>query len=498
MMLALLIGAGVSGATRPNLLFILTDDQSHRTVGAYPEAHPWVRTPHLDALARRGVRFAHAYVGTWCMPARATLLTGRQPYAVGSMRMQGEYPGIAYDPRSTPFWPRSLRESGYFTAHIGKWHLGSDTGAGRDWDYQASWSRPPPETPGSNESYYLDQRLSFNGVPPVPVAGYATDNYTAWAESLIRGDRRPPDRPWFLWLCYTAPHAPYTAAARHEGTYATGPVPIPADIYPPRPGKPGYMQQVREWVEGAGGQPHYLKFDGESLENGVRRYHEVVSAVDESVGRLLAALEDTGQLENTLVVFTSDQGFAWGQHGFRKKVAPYDANLRAPLIISQAGAIPSGRTVEFPIGGVDLVATLFEMMGISPDWKAHGRSFASLLRGTESDWTHPVLLAYTGWTYGSDTERLPVDGRDGHARATGVPWYVFYREGTYKYIRTLVPGEPEELYDLAADPEELSNLGASPSQRSRLERMRENAIRELRRTEAPFVDSMPALLEHGS
>ncbi|MDP7205113.1 MAG: sulfatase-like hydrolase/transferase, partial [Pirellulaceae bacterium] len=112
----------------PNILFIYTDDHSHRTVSCYDEAYPWVRTPHIDQLASTGVRFSDAYIGTWCMPSRAAMLTGHHPYGVQSMRMVGQYPGSEYDPQACPFWPAVFREHGYVTAQIGKWHTGTDTG----------------------------------------------------------------------------------------------------------------------------------------------------------------------------------------------------------------------------------------------------------------------------------------------------------------------------------------------------------------------------------
>src|ERR671932_623158 len=104
-----------AGPTRPNILLIFADDQSYKTVGCYPESWPWVKTPNIDALARSGVRFHGAYLGGWCMPSRASLLTGHHPHGIRSMRMQGEYPGRTYDPRLCPFWPALFRRHGYHT-----------------------------------------------------------------------------------------------------------------------------------------------------------------------------------------------------------------------------------------------------------------------------------------------------------------------------------------------------------------------------------------------
>ncbi len=479
---------------RPNVLFIFTDDQSHRTVSAYEEADPWVRTPQIDALARSGVRFRHAYIGTWCMPSRLTMLTGRLPHGAWSMRMTGKYPGASYDPQQSPFWPRVFRENGYTTAHIGKWHLGGDTGFGREWDRQISWSRPEQKTRTDNSGYYEDQVVSIDGGEGTPVAGYATDNYTRWAVEFIEGRNRPADKPWLLWVCYTAPHSPYTPAERHRDAYAGAGVPVPADVYPPRPGKPAYVQKIQHWVPDESGRPRYRDPAGQSLDDGVRQYNQVVAGVDEGVGRLIESLRATGQLENTLIVFAADQGFAWGQHGFSMKVAPYDANLRAPLIFSYAGVLPAGRVVEAPVSGPDLVPTLFRFAGIPLPWRMHGYDLSPLLRGEKDARAEPAFLTYTGWTFGADTARIPPDGKDGHGAATGVPWYALLRKGDFKYIRTLAPGEPEELYDLRHDPEELKNLAGDPRHAARLGELRAETLGELRRTEAPFLESLPPIV----
>jgi len=169
------VAAASAAATpeRPNILFIYTDDHSHRTVGAYPEAYPWVRTPAMDRLASQGVRFEYAYIGTWCMPSRATLLTGFHQFGVESMRMEGPYPGSTYDPEVLPFWPKVFRENGYFTAQIGKWHTGTDTGYGRDWDFQIVWNRPKYTT--TNQNYYYDQPITYQGGETKVLERYSSD-----------------------------------------------------------------------------------------------------------------------------------------------------------------------------------------------------------------------------------------------------------------------------------------------------------------------------------
>lgn len=499
LLLSLQFSGWVGADERPNILFIYTDDHSHRTVGCYPESYPWVKTPHIDRLAETGVRFASAYIGTWCMPSRATMLTGLHQYGVKSMRMEGKYPGSEYDPKQCRFWPSVFRKEGYQTAHIGKWHTGTDTGYGRDWDYQIVWNRPRHASNAG--SYYKDQMIEINGGEASLVKGYTTDNYTNWAVDYIKGEKgREEEKPWYLWLCYGAVHSPFTPAARHRGDYRGMKVPVPADIYPPREGKPEYAKTRSRWVKDEDGIPRSKSkkratgemTKGKSLEESVWQYHEGVRAIDEGVGRLIEALKKSGQYENTLVVFTADQGFAWGQHGFQTKVAPYDANIRVPMIVSQPGTVTEGKVCTAPVGGTDIAPTFFAAAGIELPWKMHGHDLGPLLTNPAADWDHAVLTAMTGQSYGADTDVIPPEGEKLYKTAQ-VPWYVSLREGKFKYIRTLVEGEIEELYDLEADPEELVNLALKPENRSTVARYRRDLIAELRRTDAGFVDGLPAV-----
>ena len=131
------------------------------------------------------------------MPSRATLLTGHHSYEIESMRMEGVYPGSEYDPEKCRFWPSVYREEGYQTAQIGKWHTGTDTGFGRDWDFQMVWNRPRYQE--NSKAYYYNQLIETNGGDPVMTPGYSTDNYTDWAIDFISGKRgRDPVKPWYL------------------------------------------------------------------------------------------------------------------------------------------------------------------------------------------------------------------------------------------------------------------------------------------------------------
>ncbi|MEQ1826369.1 MAG: sulfatase-like hydrolase/transferase [Pirellula sp.] len=482
---------------RPNILFIYADDQSYKTLSCYGSAPEWVKTPNIDRLASQGVRFERSYLGAWCMPSRASLLTGRLQHAVMSMTMEGEYPGSKYDPAQCPFIPAQFRANGYHTAQIGKWHTGTDTGFGRDWDYQIVWNRPgKPENAGN---YYSDQILTFNGVDRL-TQGYSTDNYSEWAAEYIRGQHRDPNKPWYLWLCYGAVHGPTTPAARHQGALKGNPASAPKDIVGPWPDKPAYLEDTKAWIKTPRGYAMGKKgqkkdnFDsnnpGKSYDAWVQQVNECMMAVDEGVGNVLAALEASGQLENTLIVYTADQGYGLGEHGFNQKVAPYDATISSPMIIRWAEHYPEGKVCMHPINAPDLVDLFCRSAGVTIPWKTHGRDIRPLLENPSStDWNSPLLMTHTSRNYGAETNVIPTDAS--LTSSSGVPWYAMLRDGKYKYVRNLVAGETEELYNLESDPDELVNLAAQSSQSERLLELRKKTISELRRTDAGFVNAMP-------
>ena len=502
----LILPAFLGADQRPNILFIFTDDQSHRSVSCYPEAPDWVETPNIDDLAKNGTRFANCYMSSWCMASRATLLTGHQTYGVNSMRMEGEYPGSEYDPEKCPFWPAVFRKNGYHTAQIGKWHTGTDNGFGRDWDFQKVWNRPAyPENSGN---YFYDQLIQTNGPEPTMTEGYSSDNYTDWAEQYIRGEEgRDEAKPWYLWLCYGAVHGPFTPAKRHYERYADAKIEIPEDIYPPRAGKPAYSRDKEQWVPGENGLPVLKsgKFAGRTVEGKAlhgddihalaRQYHQGVLAIDEGVGRLVAALKETGQYDNTLIVFGADQGIAWGQKGFQIKLAPYDGTIRGPLIVSMPSRFPTGQVCEKPVGGADLVPTFFRAADLELPWKMHGRDITPLLeKPSGENWESPLLLAHTGMSFGEDCDEVIDMNEDPIYQKQQVPWWISLRTDRYKYIRNLIPGETEELYDMQEDPEELNNLAMKEENLEFVRKLRQEAIVELKKTDCAFAEKMPPVM----
>ena len=466
----------------PNILYIFTDDQSMRSVSCYPEAHPWVHTPNIDRLAKEGVRFTSCYTGAWCAPSRATALSGKLQHGIESMRLIGAYPNFRYDPDQVSWWPHLFREAGWHTAIVGKWHTGRDHGHGREWDYSAIWDHSEPAKYGG---YYSNQSMSFDGGEPEFVGGYSTDNYTKYAVDYIRSRAEEPDKPWYLWLCYDAVHGPWRVAERHLEDYPdVEQVRTPEDIYPPRPTKAAHMRVYGVWREGDDGRPMGIT-DGRHLTDWVQQYNRAVRGLDEGVGQVMAALEEIGELDNTLILFISDQGFAWGQHGFRHKFAPYDANLLSPFLARLPGVIPAGTVCDTPVAGQDIAPTFFATAGLPLPWKMHGQDLTPLLKNPETAWDRPVLMENTRYCWGSDTNQAVGEAEN------GIPWWVSLRWGKYKYIRWLVPGEIEEFYDLERDPEELRNLALEGDCHELLAKHREETLSELRRTDAGMVDNLP-------
>jgi arylsulfatase A-like enzyme len=247
------------------------------------------------------------------------------------------------------------------------------------------------------------------------------------------------------------------------------------------------MRVYGVWRQADNGQPVGIQ-DGRTLTDWEQQYNRAVRALDEGVGQVVAALEEMGQLDNTLIVFTSDQGLAWGQHGFRHKFAPYDANLLAPMIMRLPGLIPAGTVCETPIGGQDIPPTFLSLIGMEPPWKMHGEDLTRLLVNPETRWDRTLLLENTRYCFGDDT-----NAGCGEAE-NGIPWWIFLRTSRYKYIRWLVPGEIEELYDLENDPEELVNLALEPECHELLAQCRRGVLDELRRTDAGMVDNLPPVM----
>ncbi len=473
---------------RPNILYIFTDDQSTRSVSCYEDARPWVETPHLDKLASSGMRFTTCYTGAWCQPSRASALSGLLQHGIQTLKIT-DYPMAEYDPEQLRFFPSVFRKQGYETACIGKWHLGEDVGHGRDWDYSVIWDRGPKISSEGRHArnsgaYYTGTLVRTNGGERKALGGYSTDRYTELAVDYIR-NKRDNGKPWYLWLCYGGVHSPYTPAERHNETYNDAPSSrVPVDIFGPRPTKPDHLRNLTRWKKDENGEPR-------GYDKAVKKYHRAVKSLDDGVGALVRALEESGQLDNTVIIFTSDQGFAWGQHGSQEKWMPYDANICAPLIFAAPGRIQPGTVCREAVNGVDIVSTIHAFADIEPEWTLHGRDLSKLLQNPEEPLHEPMLMINTTYHYGDRiAEALKEQNYDAFERRNLYAWLMM-RDGKYKYIRHIKDNVIEELYDMENDPDELNNLTVNPQYKKKLNVLRRKAVEEFRKKNGDFVDHLP-------
>lgn len=464
-------------ANRPNILHVFTDDQSYRTLSCYPGAYAYANTPNIDRLAENGVLFTQAFTGAKCVPSRASTLTGRLQHNVTDA--------------CTRYWAQDFREQGYTTGMIGKWHWGKGTEMhqhGAAWDWSVVWDHGQKH---EHTTYYWGQSVNINGGDPVKLEGYSTDRYSDYTVQFIN-DQRDSDKPWYFWLCFGAVHGPYTPAERHIDGYKDGSeTPIPKDIFGPRPGKPEHMNEWTKWKK-QDGLPIYKD---RSFDSWVKQYNEAVSAIDEGIGRIFKSLEDSGQLDNTIIIFTSDQGFAWGDHGLRDKRYPYDAALRNPLIVYAPNRFVQGETCNLPVNGPDIVRTIHSLADVKPGIPLDGRDFTKLLKEPAHDksWTdEPMIQTYTCNIY--DNAEIEQAIREKNWKALtfdNSPAWIMLHTGRYKYTRYLAENCIEELYDLRSDPEELDNLAVRKNSRKKLEMLRLQTINAFRNKGADYVDILP-------
>ena len=441
----------------PNVVVILVDDLRWDEIGA--AGHPYVETPHIDQLASGGAYFSNAFtVAPLCSPSRASFLTGQYVHT------HGIYDNLARNIQShrLPTFPQALTDR-YDTAFIGKWHMGNDDSPRPGFDH---WSGM------RGQGAAVDPEFNIDGERQV-VAGYVTDILTTMSTAFIDRER---DEPFLLYLSHkalhpnitqlddgsstTAPSGPpgFVAAPRHKGRYETAEPPrrpnygvVPTD-------KPALMREF-DGVTPLG--PGSITPDKTIIER-----QEMLLAVDDGVGAIVAALEANGQLENTLIVFASDHGFWYGEHalGSERRMA-YEEGIRIPMILHYPARIEAGTVFDEMVISLDLAPTVLEFAGKESNASnLHGRSLVPLLEDRNDGWRQSFLIEYY-----SDT----VFGR---MRNMG---YQALRTRQHKYIRYTALAGMDELYDLDADPYELRNLARDDDARELLSSMDEALNRAL-------------------
>lgn len=432
-----LLAAPLPAAPR-NLIFILTDDHRFDALGFM--GHPYLQTPHLDRLAREGVHCANAFVTTsLCSPSRASILTGRY------MHHHGVVDNATKVRPEQVMFPQLLQAAGYRTGFFGKWHMGIDADPQRGFDRWVSFRGQGEYLPVGTAAGAARNRLNVDG-RWVDRRGYITDELTDYALDWLRSI--PAGQPFFLYLSHKAAHGICVPAERHRGRYEAVKLPQPAS------------RQTHEhapmWVRNQRNSWHGIDFpyhnpDPLAWESETKRYAECLLAVDESVGRILAALQERGQLDDTLVAYMGDNGFGFGDHGLIDKRVAYEWSMRVPLLLRCPAAFAGGQTLRSLVANIDLAPSLLQAAGVPVPPGLDGASFWPLLRGETVPWRTELAYEYY-WERGyPQTPTL-------HA----------LRGERYKFIRAQGVWDLDELYDLQEDPGETRNLILDPAHATRI------------------------------
>ncbi|MBN1508550.1 MAG: sulfatase [Sedimentisphaerales bacterium] len=443
-----------SGTARRNIILILSDDHRYDFMGFMDRAPAFLETPAMDRMARQGAHLTNAFVSaSLCSPSRASILTGQ--YMHHHHIVDNQRP----EPDGTIFFPQHLQRAGYQTAFIGKWHMGHEQDDPRPgFDHWASFR-------GQGE--YVDPVLNINGTRR-QFQGYTTDILTDHALEWLRTGR-DKERPFFLYLSHKAVHYPFQPAKRHEGRYAQNEVKRPETMANTEENYQTQPHWVRERRYSIHGIDHMEtgQYDSDpvpSFDHLYRQYCETVHGLDESIGRVLDYLEESGLSQSSLVIYMSDNGFALGEHGFYDKRDAFEESIRVPMLAYAPGMIKPGTSITQMVQNIDIASTLLDAAGVHAPESAQmdGRSFLPLLRGDSIPWRDHILYEYH-WEW-----NFPA-----------TPTLFALRTERYKYIFYHGVWDCDGFYDLQTDPYERHNLIAVPAYQDQIEAMRKQLFDEL-------------------
>ena len=423
-MLVFFISSLAGSGRPPNILLIITDDQRWDAIGLGGSQH--LRTPHMDRLGHEGVYFTNAFCTTsLCSPSRASIISGLYAHQHGVRDNFTEYPS------SLRSFPQVLQSQGYATAYVGKWHMGEDDSPRPGFNHWVSFK---------GQGVYENPTLNVNGIAR-PRTGYLTDILNQEALDFIKA---PHAKPFLLYFAHKAIHAPNIPAKRHEDIYTDGDLSLAPSVYAVPAGKPAILPARRN--KNAPGQPGAnAAAAAASRDRSVRTQLRTLAAVDDGVGLLLKALENSGQLDNTLVIFTSDNGLFWGEHGLDSKRLAYEESIRVPLLVRYPRLIKAGTIIDQSVLNIDIAPTLLDIGGVAVPVTMQGRSLLPLLKSNQAPWRTSFLTEYFA---------------EGNSQVHPA-WYAV-RTNRWKYIRYTELPAADEFYDLQADPYEMKNLIASP------------------------------------
>ncbi len=453
---------------RPNILFIMSDDHTTQAITAYDDIYgEYFSTPNIDRIADEGMRFDNVFcANAICGPSRAIILTGKYSHRNGYYKNES---GGRFNPDQWTF-AEELHRQGYTTAMVGKWHLGTEP---RGFDYFMYHNNP------GQQGYYYNPVYNLNG-EQVNIQGYATnittDSALAWLDRAGKGDK-----PFAMLLHYKAPHRNWFPEEKYVDMYPDEELPYPEtfnDDYKGREKTAGdtwmtmdYLnrkdmkltppenlseEELIKWQDYGNNPGQAFMPEGcTTLEEArkwkyqrfIKDYLACVRSVDDNVGRVLDFLDKNGLSENTIIVYTGDQGFYLGDHGFFDKRFIYEESFRMPFLMRYPKKIKKGATNQDLISNVDFAPTLLDFAGIETPSEVQGKSFARMAEGeTVKEWRDAVYYHYYEWPFWHHVQ----------------PHYGL-RTNRYKLAHFYYNIDVWEFYDLEKDPNELHNAINDPA-----------------------------------
>ena len=440
---------------RPSILFVFTDDQRFDTIRALN--NPDIHTPNIDRLVASGLTFTQAHImggtsGAVCMPSRAMMLSGRTLFSI-------EREGQRIPPEHVTF-PELFRQAGYTTFHAGKWHQDKASharcfaagakifGFRRGWyeTCDGHWHLPvhdfdPTGTYAEEDGYFSNAPVEPFTPPYTRCKEHGKHSAETFSDATIDFIQGHHDEtPFFIYLAHLAPHDPRQSLKRIRDMYDAEALPLPENFCPRHPFDNGELRIRDELLEGWPRTP-------DAIRRHIADYYAIITQVDEQLGRVMSALEESGRGDNTIVIFAGDNGLAVGQHGLMGKQNVYEHSVRVPLIISGPG-IPAGARTDAFCYLLDIFPTLCDLTGLSIPSTVEGRSLLPVIEDPDARVRDRLLFAYKGVQRAVKEERL-------------------------KLIEYSVQGQrTTQLFDLETDPWETQNLAEDPAYAGDVVRLR--------------------------
>ncbi len=443
---------------KPNVIVIITDDQRWNAFSL--AGHKHLETPHIDRLGKEGVWFKNAFCTTsLCSPSRASILSGVYAHRHGVTNNFTEYPV------NLQSFPRVLQMLGYLTAYIGKWHMGEDNDQPR---------------PGFNhwishkgQGKYFDTEFNIDGKRELK-KGYYTHVVTDMAIDWIRKQK---EKPFCLMLGHKAPHSFYEPEAKYAHTFDNAKIEYPKSAFQ-LDGMPGWIKERQTTWHGIYGPlfgyrknfPDKRPEAVQDFASMVRGYMGTIQSVDDSVGRLLAVLEEMGILDDTLIIFVTDNGLLEGEHGMVDKRTMHEPSIRVPMLVRYPGLTPKNqpKVVEKMVLHLVMAPSILDICGAPALKNIHGQSWKKLVGGDATGWRK-------SWFYEYNYEKqFPYTPNIRGVRTD--EWaYMHYPHGDGKPDR-----HKAELYHLPSDPEQVKNLIDDPKHAVKLAELRQELPRLMR------------------